>query len=276
MTFISGAGSFALLALGMLLMRPASLMQSALPDLERPAMSRAIAAGDMAALARIQRAFHLGADRRPGWSMCCSAPRVLAFFPHLVLKKGYGLHDVILVAILSSIIMAVRAWRTPLAVLLQAAGQFKELASIGTVSGALSVLATLALLLTFGPDRLAGRHSAGRAGDPGPRDPDGARLEARPWLIASSICIPTFRRPRMLKRLLDAIAALKTSAGSRVLVADNDAESHAGFDLCRALTDYPWPLTAVIAEKRGIAQVRNTLIEKALEDRRPVHRHDRR
>jgi hypothetical protein len=47
--------------------------------------------------------------------------------------------------------MAIRAWRTPLAVLLQAAGQFKELASIGTVSGALSVVATLALLLTLGP-----------------------------------------------------------------------------------------------------------------------------
>jgi hypothetical protein len=36
-------------------------------------------------------------------------------------------------------------------VLLQAAGQFKELASIGTVSGAVSVAATLFLLLTFGP-----------------------------------------------------------------------------------------------------------------------------
>ena len=40
-TFISGPGPFALLALGMLLMRPASLVQSALPDLERPAMTRA-------------------------------------------------------------------------------------------------------------------------------------------------------------------------------------------------------------------------------------------
>ena len=149
-TFISGASSFALLALGMLLMRPASLMQSALPDLERPAMSRAIAANDMAALSRIQRHFTrgLGATWLINVLLCAV---VLAFFPLLVLKKGYGLHDVILVAILSSIIMAVRAWRTPLAVLLQAAGQFKELASIGTVSAALSVFATLALLLTLGP-----------------------------------------------------------------------------------------------------------------------------
>jgi O-antigen/teichoic acid export membrane protein len=134
----------------MLLMRPSSLMQSALPDLERPAMSRAIAAGDMIALSRIQRHFTwgLGAAWLANVLLCAV---VLAFFPLLVLKKGYGLHDVIVVAILSSIITAVRAWRTPLAVLLQAAGQFKELASIGTVSGALSVFATLALLLTVGP-----------------------------------------------------------------------------------------------------------------------------
>jgi hypothetical protein len=149
-TFISCAGSFALLALGMLLMRPASLMQSALPDLERPAMSRAIAAGDRAALSRIQRHFTWGLIA--AWLinvLLCAV--LLAFFPLLVLKRGYALNDVILVAILSSVIMAIRAWRTPLAVLLQAAGQFRELAGIGTISGALSVFATLALLLTLGP-----------------------------------------------------------------------------------------------------------------------------
>jgi hypothetical protein len=149
-TFISGASSFALLALGMLLMRPASLMQSALPDLERPAMARAIAAKDMGALARIQRHFSLGlVATLVGNILLCAV--ILGFFPLLVLKKGYALHDVTLVAAISCVIMAVRAWRTPLAVLLQAAGQFKELASIGTVSGTLSVAATLILLLAFGP-----------------------------------------------------------------------------------------------------------------------------
>lgn len=78
------------------------------------------------------------------------------------------------------------------------------------------------------------------------------------------VCIPTYKRPRSLARLLDAIAALQTDADIRVLVADNDAADHAGFDFCNALTNYRWPLTAVIAHKRGIAQVRNTLIEHAL------------
>ncbi len=149
-TFFSGAGVFALLALGMLLMRPASLMQSALPDLERPAMSRSIVAGDMAALSRIQRHFTWGLAAAWLANMLVCAV-LLGFFPLLVLKKGYSLHDVILVAILVSVIVAARVWRTPLAVLLQAAGQFKELAGIGTLSGALSVIATLVLLLAFGP-----------------------------------------------------------------------------------------------------------------------------
>lgn len=79
-----------------------------------------------------------------------------------------------------------------------------------------------------------------------------------------AICIPTYKRPRMLARLLEAIARLDGDADIRVIVADNDAEAHAGRDFCKALKDYRWPLTAVIADKRGIAQVRNRLIETAL------------
>jgi succinoglycan biosynthesis protein ExoM len=78
------------------------------------------------------------------------------------------------------------------------------------------------------------------------------------------ICIPTFKRPKMLARLLEAIAALETGADVRVLVADNDAGGQDGFQLCESMQNYRWPLTAVIAQQRGIAQVRNTLIEQAM------------
>ncbi len=78
------------------------------------------------------------------------------------------------------------------------------------------------------------------------------------------ICIPTFQRPKMLARLLDAVAALQTNADVSVLVADNDAQGRAGMNLCLAMEGYRWPLTAVVAPDRGIAQVRNTLIEYAL------------
>jgi O-antigen/teichoic acid export membrane protein len=149
-TFIAGPGAFALLALGMLLMRPASLMQSALPDLERPAMARAIAAGDFPALSRIGRHFTCGLVAACAVNiLLCAA--LLTFFPALVMKQGYGREDVILVASICVLIMMIRALRTPLAVLLQAAGQFKLLAGIGAASAAVSLAATLGLLLAYGP-----------------------------------------------------------------------------------------------------------------------------
>ena len=80
------------------------------------------------------------------------------------------------------------------------------------------------------------------------------------------IAIPTFKRPKSLARLLDAIARQKTDADISVLVADNDAQTHQGFDLCaRRATAYRWPLKGVIESERGIAQVRNRLVAEALQ-----------
>jgi GT2 family glycosyltransferase len=78
------------------------------------------------------------------------------------------------------------------------------------------------------------------------------------------VAIPTFRRPRSLTRLLEALAALETTANVTVLVADNDAERREGLAACAALKDYRWPLDAFVAPERGIAQVRNALVERAL------------
>jgi succinoglycan biosynthesis protein ExoM len=81
-----------------------------------------------------------------------------------------------------------------------------------------------------------------------------------------AVCIPSFRRPKSLGRLLAALAELKTETPMAVLVADNDAERHEGLDLCRALTKagYRWPLDAFVAAERGIAQARNSLVARAL------------
>jgi O-antigen/teichoic acid export membrane protein len=149
-TFISGADAFALLALGMLLMRPAALVQSALPDMERPAMARAIARRDLGALNAMARYFLYGLGMAwVGNIVVCAA--LLYFFPEVVLKKGYSEHDVAVVAAISAAIMLLRAVRTPTAVLLQAAGEFKALAGLGAASGIVSLIATLSLLLAFGP-----------------------------------------------------------------------------------------------------------------------------
>jgi glycosyltransferase involved in cell wall biosynthesis len=81
------------------------------------------------------------------------------------------------------------------------------------------------------------------------------------------VAIPTFRRPKNLHRLLDALAQLSTDALVHLVVADNDAQGKEGFKLCAELAPkYRWPLKCVIASERGIAQVRNTLMQEALAD----------
>lgn len=80
------------------------------------------------------------------------------------------------------------------------------------------------------------------------------------------IAIPSFRRPKGLARLLDAIAALTTHANVTVLVADNDADSHEAMDLCvRYGAHYRWPLDSIVVAERGIASVRNALVARVLE-----------
>jgi GT2 family glycosyltransferase len=80
------------------------------------------------------------------------------------------------------------------------------------------------------------------------------------------IAIATFRRPQSLARLLAALERLETKAAVTIVVADNDAEGREGFDVCKAVRSrgYRWPLDMIVAPERGIAQVRNALVERAL------------
>jgi O-antigen/teichoic acid export membrane protein len=149
-TFVAGSGPFALLALGMLLMRPASLVQSALPDLERPAMTRQIAARDWRGLSRTGREFGAGLFAMLAGTLALDAG-LLFWFPDLILKKGYSLHDVIIVAAISAVIMAIRCLRVPPGILLQAIGAFRQSAAIAVKTSGISLAATLILLLAFGP-----------------------------------------------------------------------------------------------------------------------------
>ena len=79
------------------------------------------------------------------------------------------------------------------------------------------------------------------------------------------IAVPTYKRPVALAKLLAALEKLETEDRLIVVVADNDRETHAGYDLCRSLcANYRWPLDPVIADERGLAQVRNALVARAL------------
>ena len=149
-TFFSGPGAFALLALGSLLMRPVAVVLSSLPDMERPVMARAIGNGDFARAFRAVKEFRTAAAAMLLGTILLAAA-LLIWFPNTVLKQGYDAGSAAVIVAIWAVIMAVRALRTPDAVFLQAAGEFQPLANIGMKSCAVSLAATLALLLMFGP-----------------------------------------------------------------------------------------------------------------------------
>ena len=149
-TFISGPKVFALLAVGALMMRPISLVLSALPDMERPVMARKIAQGDVPGALRTVNEFRTAAGAVLLATIVLAAA-ILTWFPHLLIKPGYDATKVVGVVIFWIAISAVRALRTPEAVFLQAAREFGPLAKAGARSAVVSLIATPLLLLFAGP-----------------------------------------------------------------------------------------------------------------------------
>ncbi|MGH6871502.1 MAG: hypothetical protein ACREHE_08350 [Rhizomicrobium sp.] len=149
-TFIAGPQAFAVIAIGALLMRPAALVLSALPDLERPAMARKLAAGDPAGALRSVKEFRTACGAV--WlATILLAGAILMWFPHLILKKGYDESQVLAVVAISALIVAVRTLRGPESVFLQAAGEFRKLAGASLWSSLTSLAVTFVLLVLAGP-----------------------------------------------------------------------------------------------------------------------------
>jgi glycosyltransferase involved in cell wall biosynthesis len=84
-------------------------------------------------------------------------------------------------------------------------------------------------------------------------------LRAEVEIMHVAICVATFKRPRLLQKLLNGIAELKFQKVGvpeiTVVVVDNDAAGTAR-DVCSAAI-LPWRLKYVIEPKRGIAEARN-------------------
>jgi O-antigen/teichoic acid export membrane protein len=149
-TFFSGSHAFALLAVGSLFMRPVSLVLTALPDLERPVIARHLAAGHMAQALRV--IFEFRAVTVAIWFGTIGLiAAILHWAPGLILKSDYNTQQVLIAIGFWAAIMAVRILRTPEAVLLQATGDFKALASASLQSSVVSLVFTLALLVLVGP-----------------------------------------------------------------------------------------------------------------------------
>ncbi len=149
-TFLSGPKAFGLLALGALFMRPASLVTSALPDIDQPLMTRRLAKGDTRGALRVVTEFRTAACAVLAVTILLSFA-ILTWAPELLAKKGYDGKDVLVVLILWIAITALRAVRTPTAVFFQALGNYSALARVSAWSCGTSLIVTLTLLLTLGP-----------------------------------------------------------------------------------------------------------------------------
>jgi hypothetical protein len=149
-TFFAGPKAFGLLAVGALFMRPASLVQSTLPEIDMPLMSKSLAQQDTDGAFRIVREFRIVGLLALAATMALAAG-VMHWFPGFVLKKGYDANDVWIVLAFWTAITGLRALRTPEAVFLQAANRYPALARISVVSGIVSLVATLSLLFACGP-----------------------------------------------------------------------------------------------------------------------------
>jgi O-antigen/teichoic acid export membrane protein len=113
-------------------------------------MGRRIAAGDKHGALSSVKEFRTAAGAV--WlATLLLAGVVLMWFPHLVLKHGYDVGQVLVVLAFWGAITAVRVARTPESVLLQAAGEFRALAAASGWSSLASLAITLLLMLTFGP-----------------------------------------------------------------------------------------------------------------------------
>jgi len=149
-TFIAGPAAFAPLAIGALLMRPVQLVLAAIPDQERPAMARLLGSGNYAGARHSVNHFRMAAGAV--WLLTAiAAAGLLVWFPQFITRKGYDPSQALVVLGFFAAITAVRSFRTPESVLLQAAGQFRVLASVSLWASMVSLATTFLLLLIAGP-----------------------------------------------------------------------------------------------------------------------------
>jgi hypothetical protein len=165
--FLAGPGPFALLGAGPAV-DAADLAGAGHPARHRASGddSRQIKADDdVQALSRVTREFRfallavwLGTDRCWRRACCCGCRTCCS---RTITRSS----DVIQVTAITAAIMLASNFRAPLGTLLQAAGEFKALARISSITSVISILATLIAAADAGTDCVAGRHPAGRAGD---------------------------------------------------------------------------------------------------------------
>jgi len=81
------------------------------------------------------------------------------------------------------------------------------------------------------------------------------------------VCVATFRRPALLRKTLDSVAAQRFSRCAApdlgVIIVDNDAAQEGRAVVAAARASSPWPMDYLVEASPGISHARNRLVAAA-------------
>lgn len=149
-TLLAGPTAFAPIAVGTLFFRPVNVCITALTQLERPRMTRAVARGDHDAAIRDERMF-MAALVMLWLGTCAVAAIVLQLFPHLILKPTLDQQTVVIAVGLCALLSLVQCVQTPMSVMTQARRAFRPLAAQSLRSCGVGLVAVTLLVLGAPP-----------------------------------------------------------------------------------------------------------------------------
>jgi hypothetical protein len=149
-TLLAGPTAFAPIAVGMLFFRPVNVCITALTQLERPRMTRAVAKGDHDGAIKSERIF-MAALVMLWLATCVVAAIALYFFPGVILKSTLD-HRLVMIAVgLCALLSLVQCIQTPMSVMTQARKAFRPLAAQSMRSCVVGVVAVSMLVLGTAP-----------------------------------------------------------------------------------------------------------------------------
>jgi O-antigen/teichoic acid export membrane protein len=149
-TSFAGPAAFAPLAAAALFLRPVLLAITSLTQLERPVMSKAIAGNEIARAEGTRRTF-FAALLFVWLAVVLLAFALLWFKPEDIAKANYNLGDFQIAVTLIALVVLVQVWQAPNSVFLQAAKEFKTLATTSLYACVFSILLAAAALYFAGP-----------------------------------------------------------------------------------------------------------------------------
>jgi O-antigen/teichoic acid export membrane protein len=149
-TWTAGPAAFAPIAVAMLFLRPIGVCMVALTQLERPAMARAIADGNSSVILQSVLRF-VGALVGIWIATMIAIFVVFKFFPEVAIKPGIDERLVVIAVAAWAAICLIQCVQTPLNVLMQAQGRFKELADTSIKACFVTILGVFTMLYAAGP-----------------------------------------------------------------------------------------------------------------------------